>query len=467
MAKLLNSRWTYLAAAGVLVAVALYSQLEIRVPTRPWGSAEDIARLGDRQDLNLIFVLIDTLRADRLGAYGYSRPTSPVLDDLASFGVRFARVEAQSSWTKTSMASLWTGLAPHRSGITRFQHALPPEALLPAELLRDAGFRTGGIYRNGWVASNFGFDQGFELYVRPTPSRTPERLQRHSPGTSALQGTDLDATEAAIEFIRHRGDERFFLYLHYMDAHQYLYDDAAAALDFGTSYSDAYDRAIHWVDYQVGRLLLELEGRDLFRRTVVVVASDHGEEFYEHQGEGHARTLYREVTEVPWIVGLPYRLNPGIVVEPLVRNIDLWPTLLDLLGLPPLPDTDGRSVLPLITAAAQGQAGEVEPLPAFAFLDQTWGRRNQESRPLASLRLPGKRILWRPGEPDSLRVFDHQSDPREQRDLAGELGAEERSALRPAMDAALAGSIPWSSTPEVEIDEMRLGQLRALGYAVR
>jgi arylsulfatase A-like enzyme len=155
-----------------------------------------------------------------------------------------------------------------------------------------------------------------------------------------------------------------------------------------------------------------------------------------------------------------------VVVEPLVRNIDIWPTLLDLLGLPPLAESDGRSVVPLITAAARGEAGQVEPPPAFAFLDQTWGRRGEEPRPLASLRLGRKRILWRPGEPDSLRVFDHQSDPLEQRDLAGELAAEERAALRPAKEAALAGSIPWGQTPEVEIDEMRLGQLRALGYAV-
>jgi hypothetical protein len=233
--RIIDSPWLYFSLAGLLAVVAVLSQLEIHLPSRPFGEPEEIAELRERDEVNVLFVLIDTLRADRVGGYGYARPTTPTLDTLARYGVRFDRVEAQSSWTKASMASLWTGLYPMRTGVTRFRHALPAEAVHPAELFREAGFRTGGIWRNGWVANNFGFDQGFDLYVRPLPSRTAERFERRSPSTHPLQGNDFDATEAALEFMRAHAEERFLLYVHYMDVHQYMYDQEAAKLGFGTS----------------------------------------------------------------------------------------------------------------------------------------------------------------------------------------------------------------------------------------
>ena len=209
------------------------------------------------------------------------------------------------------------------------------------------------------------------------PSRTPERFERRSPSTHPLLGNDFDATEAAVEFLRAHTRDRFFLYVHYMDLHQYMYDQEAAKLAFGTSYSDAYDSALSWVDRNVGRLVEELQELNLLRRTVVVVASDHGEGFYEHGQEGHARTLYREVSEVPLVFSLPFALETGVVVKPLVRNVDLFPTLLDLLGLPPLPETDGRSLVSLIEAAARGngapdEAGKELP-SALSYLDRSWG----------------------------------------------------------------------------------------------
>ncbi len=125
--RLVDQRWPWLVAASLIVAVLLSTFVEIRLPgdwdRRPRGSAEDIARLRDRGDLNVLFIVIDTLRAERLGSYGYERDTSPVLDRLAHSGVRFERHLAQSSWTKSSMASLWTGLYPARTGITRYDDA--------------------------------------------------------------------------------------------------------------------------------------------------------------------------------------------------------------------------------------------------------------------------------------------------------------------------------------------------------
>ena len=460
-----DSPWPWYAGALGLACLLVVAYWTTSIAPRPVRDVAALAGLKDRDDLNVLMILIDTLRADRLGSYGYSRNTSPVLDSLAASGVRFARVEAQSSWTKCSMASLWTALVPTRTGVTRFSHVLAHEATSGAERLHDAGFRTAGIWRNGWVANNFGFDQGFDLYFRPTPSRTQERFERRSPGTHPLQGTDWDATEAALAYLRARGHERFFLYVHYMDVHQYLYDQVAADLEFGTDFSDAYDSAIHWVDRNVGLLLDELAAQDLARETIVVVASDHGEGFYEHGREFHARTLYREVTEVPLLISLPFRLEGGIVVEELVRNLDLWPTLLDLLGLEALPEADGRSLVPLIHAASDGARTKPEAVDAFAFLDLTWGRADRKPLPLVSVRSGPHRLLFAPGAPGRLKLFDHSEDPWEQVDVSSEQPTR-TAELRRRAEQVLANATAWGEAREISIGEMERGQLRALGYVV-
>ena len=119
--RILGSPWLYYGAAGLLAVAAVLSQFRVSFPPRPVGTVADIRSLRDRSDLNLIFVMIDTLRADHMGSYGYERDTSPLMDDLAATGVRFAHVRAQSTWTKSSMASLWTGIYPFALGIVKYE----------------------------------------------------------------------------------------------------------------------------------------------------------------------------------------------------------------------------------------------------------------------------------------------------------------------------------------------------------
>ena len=456
-------RWILIGGGVALLLAALVSQLRLSIPSRPTGEPSDLRGLRERGDLNVVFVLIDTLRADRLSAYGYARPTSPTLEDVAASGVRFARVEAQSSWTKCSMASLWTGLFPHRTGVLRFQHALPETARLPAEIFREAGYATAGIYRNGWVGDNFGFSQGFDLYLMPASRKDPEGFKRPPPGARRLSGTDQDVTQAAIEFLNRNRSQKFLLYAHYMDVHQYAYDDAAASLGFGSSLSDAYDAAIHWVDSNLYVLLAELDRLDLLKKTLVVVSADHGEAFREHGREGHATNLYKEVTEVPLILMLPFRLPEPLVIEPVVRNVDIWPTILDLAGLPPLPQTDGVSLVPLIEASAKQE--QVETPISMAYIDQAWGRLDVEPAPLVSIRNDGQRILYRSRQPDRIEVFDRTTDPKELLNLRAD-PPEWVTPLKQELETELAKPIPWGQATEVSVDDMQRGQLRALGYAV-
>ena len=215
MSSILSQRWPWVVSAVIVVLVYGATIVEVSAPSdgRPVGSIEDVASLAERDDVNLLFIVIDTLRADRLGSYGYDRDTSPHMDRLAETGIRFSRHLAQSSWTKCSMASLWTGLLPARTGVTRFNHVLPEEALMPAEILRENGFRTVGIYRNGWVSGYFGFEQGFDVYQKPQGSPLPTKVHRENP-TLSLLGNDMSAVEMSIEFLRLHGRDRWFLYVH-------------------------------------------------------------------------------------------------------------------------------------------------------------------------------------------------------------------------------------------------------------
>jgi arylsulfatase A-like enzyme len=459
--KILDSPWLYFGLAALIAVVAVASQFQLRLPSRPVEPLAELDRLRERDDVNVVFFLIDTLRADRLSCYGHERETTPVIDFLATSGVRFAHVQSQSSWTKVSMASLWTGAYPRRTGIQRFQDALAPEATLPAEIFKAAGFRTGGIFRNGWLAANFGFNQGYDLYVQPRPSATPAKFERRNPSAHALQGTDWDATESAVEFIRSHKHERFFLYVHYMDVHQYLADIESAK--FGNGIRDAYDNALHWTDRNVSAVLGEVEQSDLLDRTLVVIASDHGEAFYEHGLEGHARNLYREVTETPFILILPFRLEPGIVVETPVQNVDVWPTVLDLLGLPPLPDADGRSLVPLIHAAGTGAAPpeDLARRPSFAELDQTWGQVKLPPKPIVAI-VTGRHRMIHHQNNGSVELYDHGVDPLEQTNLA-DSQQEVVEGLQREVARYEEKKASWEA-PQIELDEMRKAQLQALGY---
>jgi choline-sulfatase len=460
-------RWPWLVAAALIVALFVASFVEVRLPwradPRPPGSAADIRALRERKDVNLLFVLIDTLRSDRLHSYGYARATSPEIDRVAASGVRFAHQLSQSSWTKCSMASLWSSLYPARNGVTRFDDILSPDAVLPAEVLKEAGFRTVGIFRNGWVAPNFGFDQGFDLYIRPTTAPRPPSLRQANP-TVSDRGTDEDAVSSALEFLRVRGRDRWFLYLHLMDVHEYTYDEQTAL--FGGTISDVYDNAIRWVNSVLSVLTSELAAQGYAENTVVVIAADHGEAFLERGFEGHARNVYPEVTTVPFVISFPFRLDPGVVVEARTRNVDIWPTLFDLLGLPVPTESDGRSLVPTLLAAARGEpAPEPEPT-GIAHIDQNWGQRGLAPAPNVAVRDGSLRYVRLPDTPAPLeQLFEIEGDPTEVNDRASER-PDDVARLRAIADGYLSTSPNWGAAPRREIEEFELNQLRALGYAV-
>lgn len=470
---MLRRRLVYATITIMLLAGFILTQFRIQPDARPIAEPGDIAKMALDSDLNVLFLLVDTLRADRLGTYGYERPTSPAIDKLAKTGVRFANHFSQSSWTKTSMASLWTASYPNRTGILRFDHALPESAVLPAELLQDSGFVTAGIWRNGWVAPTFGFEQGFDIYHRPEVGAPIDSIRRETKNPYAkLAGSDQDATDGVIEFLRAYQNDRFMLYVHMMDAHQYLSDEESAV--FGTTYSDLYDNSILWTDRQISTIVDALEHFGLRENTLIVIASDHGEAFQEHGNEGHAKDLHSEVARTPLILSFPFSLEEPVVVEAMSENVDIWPTIFDLLGEVPMDSADGRSRFPEILAAAGG-AGEAgdgpvpEAQPGYAQLDRSWGKASKDSENLIAVTVGDWRYMRGFGKRSGAKLYDTAADPAEMKDLLAEggvpLDVQQFDAL---IEAYLALPEPaWlKDVGNVELDDMQKGQLRAIGYSI-
>ena len=332
-------------------------------PTPPDSAPEAAAATSGKLPHILIF-LVDTLRADHLGCYGYGRPTSPNIDRFADDAVLFEHPVAQSSWTRPATASILTGLYPHNHGARTRNQKLGEDVPYLPEVLRSLGYRALGVTTNGNAGPRFGFRRGFSHF-----KHMQERVSR--PGIHVPVWRAVDET---LEWLERIGPEdSFFVFLHVTDPHapylppeplrrQFAPDAPAGPGILNTknpadaSHStkhlrDLYDAEIAFVDEHFGRMLEELDRRGFLDDTLVVFVADHGEEFQDHGQHGHGATLYQEQIHVPLIVRLPGRLRrPGdrSVVEAQVQQIDIVPTILDSIGQTGLIETDGKSLFPLI-----------------------------------------------------------------------------------------------------------------------
>lgn len=415
---------------------------------------------------NVIVYLVDTLRADHVGCYGYAKPVSPRIDAFARHATLLRHAVAQSSWTRPSTATILTGLLPITHGLHRRRHALSGQAVTLAEMLRDGGFRTAAFVANGNVARGFGFAQGFETF----------RLLPRKHHTSA------DVTARAAEWLEGwDGRAPFFLYLHTVDPHA-PYDPPlpfrqrfapgvdeeltkmrlikrlhlgklAPTPELRRDLLALYDAEIAANDAAFGELLDLLVRRGLWQDTMIVFVSDHGEEFLDHGGWEHGRTLHAEMLDVPLIIRIPGAGN-GRSVERQVQHADIVPTVLAALGLPVPAAVEGRSFLSWIRGAAAAPGDDEE---AFSWLDEFGVRA-------ASVTTPAWRLIDTRVPQSDRDLYDRRSDPGERRDLAsgrpvrtGYLATRLRAAERPRARALRPG--------EGAIDAEVRQQLQALGYA--
>jgi arylsulfatase A-like enzyme len=431
-------------------------------------------------------ICIDALRADHVGAYGYGRPTTPNIDAVARGGALFERAAAQSDWTVPATASLLTGVYPsnHGAGIggrvrflrgTTLPHPIANEAETVAETLHSLGFRTGLFSANPFLYGSF--TRGFDVaQVRRT------------------DGTSL--TDAALRWLRGNPAARTFLYLQYMDTHHplnppepyygrfavpgggkrgpkherwsYVRQRDLQAPDFRNYRAHKlalYDGALCYVDSEIGRLLTALRELRVDAETLVVITSDHGEEFWDHAeieralggdprglwGIGHGHSMFEELLHVPLILRIPDAEGP-MRIPCAVRHIDVVPTVLDLLGQRALPGMRGQSLRGFLDGQRTHQGcpalAQIAESPAYGPNTRsiTWDQTK------LVVRKDGVRLLFDlrrdPTERVDLYARQPQLAGRLQQDLMRQLGAAPRVRERAA--------------PEYSAETLR--ELRALGY---
>lgn len=299
---------------------------------------------------NILLIVIDTLRADHVHCYGYEKPITPNLDNLADRGIRFSNLVAQSSWTRPSMASILTSRYPVEHMTGWIHQALPDSIPTLAEILRENGYYTMAVGNNGHLDRGFGFDKGFDIFdinnITPLIATSPipiiglvsNRLWVKLGWFHPTYHSARHLTRSAARLIS-ECSEPFFLYAHYIDPHVPYFSKGLNP--FQPSFEkenieklkELYDEEINFTDRFVGALLTMMEDEGLMENTLVVVTSDHGEEFMEHGEWKHGKNLYNESLNIPLIMYFPGRLAAGILDDRLVESIDIMPTILSIAGI--------------------------------------------------------------------------------------------------------------------------------------
>jgi arylsulfatase A-like enzyme len=392
---------------------------------------------------NLLLLTVDTLRADHLGTYGAARPT-PSIDALASQGVVFEQAWSASSWTLPSLSTLMTGRHARTHGAVDDTHGIAADLPTLAERARAAGMQTHGIGSHIFLSRRYGLQRGFESYDDELVLGYGKRRESHSQISSEL------LTDKAIAWLAARdGEQRWFLWVHYFDPH-HVYQPHGELTNDATP-QDLYAGEVQFTDRHIGRLLEHLDRSGLGADSLVVLVADHGEEFGEHGGVMHRRTLYEEVLRVPLIVRAPGN-TPGRVSTP-VSMIDLAPTCYELLDLGLGPglglagrDLAGRS----LARALRGQ--ELTALPLVAELE---GRE-----PLDAVRAGRWKLIVDPVD-FSHELFDLEADPSELHDLAPDQPKRCAALLRTLRETLAGAAGAGSNVPVSEADQ---ANLEALGY---
>jgi arylsulfatase A-like enzyme/Tfp pilus assembly protein PilF len=404
----------------------------------------DLAAAPDEERPSVLFVTIDTLRADHVGVYGALQAETTRLDALAAAGTRFETAIASAPLTLPSHASLFTGLDPPRHGVRHNGlYRLDGEIDTLAERFRAAGYATGAVIGAVVLARRYGLDQGFESYDDGTSSR--------SSGAGGIPERSAgEVTDRALEWFA-RAPRPFFLWVHYFDPHHEYRPPQPFAERFA---ANPYDGEIAYVDTQLGRLLDGLEPGGSHRETLIVVTSDHGESLGEHGESAHSYTLYDAVLRVPLILRGP-GVPPGRVVERLVRLVDVAPTLLALAGLPGLAEADGQ---PLAAHLTEGP-----PPPARVAYAETLATRIEHGwSPLFAARSE-RHLFVRAPRPE---LYDVQADPAQLENLAWS-DQKRLQAEMERLERALEERMSEGDAPApLAVDEESLEQLRALGYAL-
>jgi arylsulfatase A-like enzyme len=445
--------------------------LELAVAVPPGGDARTLGAFahptiesGAHRDArpNLLIVSIDTLRAQNVSSYGYPRKTTPFLDELAEQGTLFEDAITTSTTTAPSHMSLFTGLYPVHHGIRAgYNDKLPGPVI--ASTLAAAGYRTAAFTENGFLVRERGFGEGFEAYTENHGSRIQGPGEAHKTFGQAARW--IQAATGP-----------FFLFVHTYQTHAPFWpppgyetlfaDEPVPGVDdpLMRKSRDDYDREIRYTDDELAKLVGALDTAGLRDSTLIVVLSDHGEEFLEHGAYQHGAAVFEETLRIPLVLAGP-GVPKGQRIPDSVSLIDVFPTALALLGVEPPSEIDGTNLVPRMRDEAELEA---RTLFAEAAATRRWTAPFEGTTwnpPLIAARTAGEKfILHRPweGEATAPAHYDLASDALEQSPLPFDAATQARADA--LVDAYLEGA-PRPNIPkpsELDPDERR--RLELLGY---
>ena len=506
-----TGRWF---VAGI-VAIVIAFVGSILLPGRDEGPAPDAKAAAGAKRPNVLVYLCDTLRADHLGCYGYDGGTSAEIDAFAKDATVFADGRTVTSWTKPAVASLTTSLYPTVHGCVEQRQVLAPEAETMAEVFRAAGWRTAAFVDNPFISPEFGFGQGFAKkdyhYVRPSVVASGTLLGKALFMTRFLSlvgkpfgvGEHVERGSAALhaEFLEEfgrPGGEPWFAYVHAMDPHLPYEPSPEDATAFGLSpkgpflvppayngilpydvtpeppaglvskLTKQYDAEIRGFSRSFGALMSELATRGILEETIVVLLSDHGEEFHEHGGWTHGHSLHREVMQVPFIFRLPgslgdeARASRGVRVGGVATLLDVFPTLLDLCSIRYPRGADRRSGASLVEQLIPAQGRARLSIGERVLL----GEVTMSPVGIRSIRKGRWQLIVarQPPFDDAVALYDDVSDPHHRRNQIDEQPLDAQP-LRAELDAAF-GTLAKAALHggDRDLDPETAERLRSLGY---
>jgi len=452
-----------------------------------WYSPVVHGRGGGGGRPNVVLVSLDTLRADHVGAYGYGRETTPNLDALAAESAVFQNVFAPSSWTLPSHVSMLTGLECQRHGVYYEDDRMDPAQPTLAALLKERGYTCGAVTGGAFVDPSYGFFMGFDGYSIGHGEFADPRLAAH-------------AAEEAERWLEANADKPFFLFLHTYQIH-YPYrspeeyarmfagpNPARLAWDFQDDHGgwpnvfrplpeaerrnivDLYDGEIRFTDEALtGPLIEKLRALGIYDRTLLIVTSDHGEEFFEHGGWVHTWSLYNASLKVPLVVKFPRGKFASRKVADAVRLTDIVPTVLDVLGIaPPEEAFDGRSLVPLLTGREKGDRSVRAEIAAEVGHNLgAWRSAAGSGRDLLILNGPFKpenlaRFAFPPPAFPPLELYDLAADPGQKDNVKDD--PAKTSAVRALAETAQSSALAGKSKAGRKLSPEMEARLRALGY---
>lgn len=401
-------------------------------------------------DLNLLIFTLDTTRSDHIGCYGYPSINTPNIDFVANEGILFQNATSQSPLTLPSHSSIFTGTYPPFHGVKdNGGFYLEEDKVTLAELLQAKGWVTGAFVGAFVLDSRWGLDQGFDHYYDNFDFAKYKRI-----GLASVQREGGEVIKAFFEWFDKNSNERFFSWIHFYDPHT-PYDPPEP---FKSQYENqpfgSYDGEIAYVDFLIGKVLDSLREKKLLDKTIIVIVGDHGESLGEHNESAHGFFIYDATVSVPMIIRIPSASLQGKTISSQVQNVDIMPTLCEILDLPISENVQGQSLLPLIL-------GRKMKKERMAYSETYYPRYHYGWSDLKSLRTSKYKYILAP-RPE---LYDLDLDPHEQENIYEQNRplAEKFAQELKALEEKIAQEGIEDKGPQKLDDETR-EKLMALGY---